>query len=124
MDERVKGRSAAGAHQAGQGRKGRGRVRAVAVASRRAACGPRSSSLLRSSGQPCWRSRCAVLDGIAIVLGWGAIVLLSGDHFIWPMLVGGAARLPFLFAFVGVFGGLAGFGLVGRFSARSSWRRC
>jgi predicted PurR-regulated permease PerM len=49
------------------------------------------------------------------VFGWGAIVMLAGDHFVWPTLVGGSARLPFLFAFVGIFGGLAAFGLVGLF---------
>ena len=46
------------------------------------------------------------------VFGWGAAIMLIGDHFVWPALVGGAARLPFLFALVGVFGGLALFGLV------------
>jgi predicted PurR-regulated permease PerM len=56
-------------------------------------------------------------SGIAVgaLLAWGAVVMLSGDHFVWPLLVGGAARLPFLFAFVGIFGGLASFGLVGLF---------
>jgi predicted PurR-regulated permease PerM len=49
------------------------------------------------------------------VFAWGAIVMLAGDHFVWPTLVGGAARLPFLFAFVGIFGGLATFGLLGLF---------
>jgi predicted PurR-regulated permease PerM len=49
------------------------------------------------------------------VFGWGAIVMLSGDNFVWPFLVGGAARLPFLFAFIGIFGGLASFGLIGLF---------
>jgi predicted PurR-regulated permease PerM len=49
------------------------------------------------------------------VFGWGAAVMLTGDHFVWPTLVGGAARLPFLFAFVGIFGGLATFGLLGLF---------
>jgi predicted PurR-regulated permease PerM len=41
--------------------------------------------------------------------------MLSGDQFVWPIMVGGAARLPFLFAFVGIFGGLASFGLIGLF---------
>ena len=41
--------------------------------------------------------------------------MLAGSHFVWPTLVGGAARLPFLFAFVGIFGGIAKFGLVGLF---------
>ncbi|MEN3383119.1 MAG: hypothetical protein V7608_3163 [Hyphomicrobiales bacterium] len=49
------------------------------------------------------------------VFVWGAVVMLAGDHFVWPTLVGGAARLPFLFAFVGIFGGLATFGLLGLF---------
>lgn len=49
------------------------------------------------------------------VFGWGVIVMLAGDHFVWPTLVGGSARLPFLLAFVGIFGGLAAFGLVGLF---------
>ena len=46
---------------------------------------------------------------------WGAIVMLAGDHFVWPTLVGGSARLPFLLAFVGIFGGIAAFGLFGLF---------
>ena len=49
------------------------------------------------------------------VFAWGALVMLAGDHFVWPTLVGGAARLPFLLAFVGIFGGLASFGLLGLF---------
>ena len=49
------------------------------------------------------------------VFCWGAIIMLAGDHFVWPTLVGGSARLPFLFAFVGIFGGLAAFGLFGLF---------
>jgi predicted PurR-regulated permease PerM len=51
----------------------------------------------------------------ALVFGWGAIVMLVGDYFIWPTLVGGAARLPFLFALIGIFGGLQTFGLIGLF---------
>lgn len=51
----------------------------------------------------------------ALVFGWGALVMLVGDYFIWPTLVGGAARLPFLFALVGIFGGLQTFGLIGLF---------
>lgn len=56
-------------------------------------------------------------SGIAAagVFVWGAIVMFAGDHFVWPTLVGDSARLPFLFAFVGIFGGLAAFGLLGLF---------
>lgn len=49
------------------------------------------------------------------VFAWGAVVMLAGDHFVWPTMVGSAARLPFLLAFIGIFGGLASFGLVGLF---------
>jgi predicted PurR-regulated permease PerM len=56
-------------------------------------------------------------SGIAAggVFAWGALVMVAGDHFIWPTLVGGTARLPFVFAFIGIFGGLASFGLMGLF---------
>ena len=56
-------------------------------------------------------------SGIAAagVFLWGVVVMLAGDHFVWPVLVGGSARLPFLFAFVGIFGGVAAFGLLGLF---------
>jgi predicted PurR-regulated permease PerM len=50
-----------------------------------------------------------------LVFAWGALVMLAGDHFVWPYLIGNAARLPFLFVFVGIFGGLSSFGLVGLF---------
>lgn len=49
------------------------------------------------------------------VFGWGAVVMLVGDHFAWPTLVGNVARLPFLLALVGVFGGLQVFGIIGLF---------
>ena len=46
---------------------------------------------------------------------FGAAIMLIGDMFFWPALVGGAARLPFLVAFIGIFGGLKVFGLLGLF---------
>jgi predicted PurR-regulated permease PerM len=51
----------------------------------------------------------------AAVFAWGAVVMITCDQFILPYRLGGTARLPFLFAFVGLFGGLATFGLVGLF---------
>ena len=56
-------------------------------------------------------------SGVAAVgiFVWGAIVMLTGDQFVWPTIVGNAARLPFLLAFIGIFGGLATFGLLGLF---------
>jgi predicted PurR-regulated permease PerM len=45
----------------------------------------------------------------------GAVVMLIGDIFVWPKLVGNHARLPFLAALIGIFGGLQTFGLIGLF---------
>jgi predicted PurR-regulated permease PerM len=49
------------------------------------------------------------------VFGFGATVMLIGDNFIQPALVGGTTRLPFLLALIGIFGGLRTFGLIGLF---------
>jgi predicted PurR-regulated permease PerM len=49
------------------------------------------------------------------VFGFGATVMLIGDNFVQPALVGGRARLPFLLALIGIFGGLRTFGLIGLF---------
>jgi predicted PurR-regulated permease PerM len=46
---------------------------------------------------------------------FGAIVMLIGDTFLWPAMVGNAARLPFVIALIGIFGGLQSFGLIGLF---------
>ena len=46
---------------------------------------------------------------------FGAVVMLIGDMFVWPNLVGNQARLPFLAALIGIFGGLKTFGLIGLF---------
>jgi predicted PurR-regulated permease PerM len=49
------------------------------------------------------------------VFCFGAIVMLIGDMFVWPNVVGKQARLPFLAALIGIFGGLQTFGLIGLF---------
>jgi len=49
------------------------------------------------------------------LFGWGAMVMISGDNFIQPGLVGGSVRLPFLWALIGIFGGVETFGLLGLF---------
>ncbi|HEX8164406.1 MAG TPA: AI-2E family transporter, partial [Beijerinckiaceae bacterium] len=51
----------------------------------------------------------------ALVFAWGAVVMLIGDNFVQPGLIGGAARMPFLWALIGIAGGLETFGLVGLF---------
>ena len=49
------------------------------------------------------------------LFGFGAAVILIGDNFIQPALIGGTARLPFLLVLIGILGGLQSFGLVGLF---------
>jgi predicted PurR-regulated permease PerM len=51
----------------------------------------------------------------AVVFAFGAAVMLIGDNFVQPALIGDTVRLPFLWAFVATFGGLETFGLVGLF---------
>lgn len=46
---------------------------------------------------------------------WGAAVVGLADNFVKPLLISGRAEVPTLAIFVGVLGGLAGFGLVGLF---------
>ena len=50
--------------------------------------------------------------GLAI---FGGIVIFIADHFLRPVLIGGNAKLPFLWVFLGIFGGLATFGILGLF---------
>jgi predicted PurR-regulated permease PerM len=50
--------------------------------------------------------------GISVV-GW--IVIGIADHAVRPVLIGGVAKLPFLWVLLGIFGGLETFGLVGLF---------
>jgi predicted PurR-regulated permease PerM len=54
--------------------------------------------------------------GAAIaLLVFGSLVVFVADHFLRPILIGGAARLPFLWVLLGIFGGLESFGLLGLF---------
>jgi predicted PurR-regulated permease PerM len=46
---------------------------------------------------------------------FGAAVMLVGDNIVQPALIGNSMELPFLWTFVGTFGGLEVFGLVGLF---------
>jgi predicted PurR-regulated permease PerM len=55
-----------------------------------------------------------LLAGV-LLFGFGAAVMTVGDNFIQPAVIGGAVKLPFLLAFIGVFGGIATMGLVGLF---------
>lgn len=57
-------------------------------------------------------------SGLAPAIGlliFGFLVVLVADHFIRPVLIGGAAKLPFLWVLLGIFAGLETFGLLGLF---------
>jgi predicted PurR-regulated permease PerM len=55
-----------------------------------------------------------VVAGV-LVLVFGFVVVFVADHFVRPVLIGNATRLPFLWVLLGIFGGLETFGLVGLF---------
>jgi predicted PurR-regulated permease PerM len=65
-----------------------------------------ASSWLLLSGQP----------GAAVGLFiWGATAVSWIDNFVRPLVISGAAKIPFLLVLFGVLGGIAAFGLVGLF---------
>ena len=43
------------------------------------------------------------------------MVVFVADHFVRPVLIGGAIRLPFLWVLMGILGGLEAFGILGLF---------
>jgi len=49
------------------------------------------------------------------LLVFGFVVVFIAEHFIRPVLIGGAARLPFLLVLFGILGGAGTFGLLGLF---------
>jgi len=54
-------------------------------------------------------------EAAIILVAFGAAVTFVADHFVRPILIGGAARLPFLWVLLGIFGGLESFGILGLF---------
>jgi predicted PurR-regulated permease PerM len=42
-------------------------------------------------------------------------VTFVADHFVRPVLIGGATRLPFIWVLLGILGGVSAWGLVGLF---------
>jgi len=50
-----------------------------------------------------------------VVFCFGVVVVFVADHAIRPVIIGGAARLPFLWVLLGILGGLETFGIVGLF---------
>ncbi len=53
--------------------------------------------------------------GAIIVLSWGTLVMFVADHFIKPVMIGGAIQLPFLAVLFGILGGVETLGLLGLF---------
>ena len=49
------------------------------------------------------------------IVALGFVVTFVADHFIRPVLIGGATRLPFLWVLLGILGGVEAWGLVGLF---------
>ena len=50
-----------------------------------------------------------------IVIIWGTVVMFTADHFIKPILIGGATQLPFLAVLFSILGGLNTMGILGLF---------
>jgi predicted PurR-regulated permease PerM len=50
-----------------------------------------------------------------LVFVTGAVVTFVADHFIRPVLIGGATRLPFIWVLLGILGGIDAWGLLGLF---------
>jgi predicted PurR-regulated permease PerM len=50
-----------------------------------------------------------------VLFGFGAAMAFATDHFVRPVLIGGATKLPFLWVLLGILGGLEVWGLLGLF---------
>jgi predicted PurR-regulated permease PerM len=53
--------------------------------------------------------------GAVAVMVIGLVVVGIADHFVRPVLIGGATRLPFLWVLIGILGGVETLGLLGLF---------
>ena len=56
----------------------------------------------------------ALIPALIVVI-WGTVVMFIADHFIKPVLIGGATQLPFLAVLFGILGGLETMGILGLF---------
>lgn len=55
------------------------------------------------------------LLGALVVILWGTFVMFIADHFLKPVLIGGAIKLPFLAVLFGILGGIETLGVLGLF---------
>ncbi len=53
--------------------------------------------------------------GACVLFGFGSALAFATDHFVRPVLIGGATKLPFLWVLLGILGGLEVWGLLGLF---------
>ena len=53
--------------------------------------------------------------GAVVIFVIGSVVVFVADHLIRPILIGGAARLPFIWVLLGLLGGLETLGFIGLF---------
>ena len=53
--------------------------------------------------------------GAIIIIVLGVLTTFVADHFVRPILIGGATRLPFVWVLFGILGGVEAWGLVGLF---------
>lgn len=53
--------------------------------------------------------------GAIVILASGAATVFVADHFVRPVVIGSATRLPFIWVLFGIFGGVTTFGLLGLF---------
>ncbi len=56
----------------------------------------------------------AMISAVIVII-WGTVVMFVADHFIKPVLIGGATQLPFLAVLFGILGGLETMGILGLF---------
>ncbi len=56
----------------------------------------------------------AMISAIIVII-WGTVVMFTADHFIKPILIGGATQLPFLAVLFSILGGLNTMGILGLF---------
>lgn len=55
------------------------------------------------------------VGGAVAICVLGMLVTFVADHFVRPVLIGGATQLPFLWVLLGILGGVASWGLLGLF---------
>jgi predicted PurR-regulated permease PerM len=55
------------------------------------------------------------MAGAIVIVAAGAVTTFVADHFIRPVVIGNATRLPFLWVLLGILGGVTTWGLLGLF---------